>query len=75
MYEFFWDEKMVGISLGVMGLVIGLVQGGLIRWTTPRLGDYNSVYVGLALYAFGMLLFAFATGTSYSSIRRITGFA
>ncbi len=61
MYEFSWDEKMVGISLGVMGLVIGLVQGGLIRWTTPRLGDYNSVYVGLALYAFGMLLFAFAT--------------
>jgi DHA1 family tetracycline resistance protein-like MFS transporter len=34
MYKFDWTERMVGISLGVIGLLIGLVQGVLIRWTT-----------------------------------------
>lgn len=61
MYRFNWDEKMVGISLGVVGLLVGLVQGGLIRWTSPRLGNQKSIYVGLSLYTVGMLLFAFAT--------------
>jgi MFS transporter, DHA1 family, tetracycline resistance protein len=61
MYQFNWDEKMVGISLGVVGLLVGIVQGGLIRWTSPRLGDEKSIYLGLALYTIGMLLFAFAT--------------
>ena len=60
MYRFGWDEKMVGISLGVVGLLVGLVQGGLIRWTSPRLGNEKSIYIGLALYTVGMLLFAFA---------------
>ncbi|UOE36886.1 TCR/Tet family MFS transporter [Chryseobacterium oryzae] len=58
---FGWDELMVGVSLGVIGLLIALVQGVLIRWTTPKLGENKSIYIGLSLYALGMLLFAFAT--------------
>ncbi len=61
MYRFHWDEKMIGISLGAIGLLVGIVQGGLIRWTNPRLGNEKSIYIGLALYTVGMLLFAFAT--------------
>jgi len=61
MYRFNWDEKMVGVSLGVVGLLVGIVQGGLIRWINPKLGNEKSIYLGLALYTFGMLLFAFAT--------------
>jgi len=61
MYRFNWNEKMVGISLGVVGLLVGIVQGGLIRWTSPRLGNEKSIYIGLSLYTIGMLLFAFAT--------------
>jgi DHA1 family tetracycline resistance protein-like MFS transporter len=38
-----------------------LVQGWLIRYINPKLGNEKSVYVGLGLYAFGMLLFGFAT--------------
>lgn len=59
MYEFNWTERMVGLSLGLLGLLIGLVQGILIRWTTPRLGEYKSVYLGLLFYALGLMLFAF----------------
>lgn len=60
MYKFSWTERMVGISLGVLGLLLGLVQGGLIRWTTPKLGEIKSIYIGLLFYALGLALFAFA---------------
>ncbi len=61
MYRFNWTEKLVGISLGVVGLLVGAVQGGLIRYVNPKLGNERSIYVGLFLYAVGMMLFAFAT--------------
>lgn len=61
MYRFNWDEKMVGISLGVIGLLVGIVQGGLIRWINPKIGNVKSIYFGLMLYTLGMFLFAFAT--------------
>lgn len=61
MAEFKWTELTVGISLGVVGFLVAIVQGVLIRWTAPKLGDYKSIYIGLALYAIGMLLFSFAT--------------
>jgi DHA1 family tetracycline resistance protein-like MFS transporter len=59
-YRFQWTPKLVGISLGVVGLLVGGVQGGLIRFTNPRLGNEKSIYIGLFLYSVGMLLFAFA---------------
>jgi MFS transporter, DHA1 family, tetracycline resistance protein len=59
-YRFQWSEKMVGISLAVVGLLVAIVQGGLIRVINPKLGNEKSVYAGLCMYALGMLLFAFA---------------
>ncbi|MEO8234035.1 MAG: TCR/Tet family MFS transporter [Flavobacterium sp.] len=61
MLRFNWDERMVGISLGVIGLLVGIVQGGLIRWINPKLGNQKSIYVGMALYTIGMFLFSSAT--------------
>ncbi len=61
MYQFGWTERMVGISLGVVGLMTGLVQGLLIRWINPKIGNEKSILYGLALYSVGMLLYAFAT--------------
>ena len=46
-YKFGWDEKMVGISLGVVGLLVGAVQGGLIRYTSPKLGNKKSIFIGM----------------------------
>ena len=60
MYTFNWTERLVGISLGVLGLLIVLVQGVLIRWSAPKLGEQKSIYLGLIFYAMGLLLFAFA---------------
>ena len=61
MYRFKWDEKMVGLSLGAVGIMVAVVQGGLIRYINPKLGNEKSIFTGLALYAFGLLLFGIAT--------------
>ncbi len=61
--KFKWSPKMIGISLGVVGLLVGAVQGGLVRIVNPKIGNEKSVYVGLGLYAIGLLLFAFASET------------
>ncbi|HEY4628493.1 MAG TPA: TCR/Tet family MFS transporter [Flavobacterium sp.] len=57
MYKFSWDEKMVGISLGVVGVLVSIVQGGLIRWTSRKLGNEKSIYIGMVLYTIAMFLF------------------
>ncbi|WP_205511578.1 TCR/Tet family MFS transporter [Longitalea arenae] len=60
-YQFHWTEKMVGISLAVVGVLVGAVQGGLTRVVVPKLGNEKSIYIGLGLYTLGLVLFAFAT--------------
>lgn len=62
-YRFGWTETMVGISLAVVGVLVGAVQAGLTRVVNPKIGDTNSIYVGLSLYTIGLILFAFATET------------
>jgi DHA1 family tetracycline resistance protein-like MFS transporter len=61
MYEFSWTEKQVGFSLAVVGLLVGIVQGGLTRVVNNKIGNEKCVYAGLLLYTLGLSLFAFAT--------------
>jgi MFS transporter, DHA1 family, tetracycline resistance protein len=61
MEKFKWDSKMVGFSLGWVGLTVGLVQGVLSRYIIPKLGQTNSVYIGLIVYVIGFTMFGFAT--------------
>jgi DHA1 family tetracycline resistance protein-like MFS transporter len=58
--RFHWSKKLLGLSLGVVGFMTMLVQGGLIRFINPKLGNERSIYIGLAIYSVGMLAFAFA---------------
>lgn len=59
--KFQWGNTLMGISLTVSGLLIAIVQGGLIRYINPKLGDEKSIYVGLGFYSMGLFLFSFAT--------------
>lgn len=59
--KFGWTEIKIGWSLGVVGVLVGLVQGLLVRVVNPKLGNEKSIYIGLCLYALGLFLFAFAT--------------
>ena len=56
-----WNENMIGISLGVIGVCIMIVQGLIVRVVIPKFGQEKSVYVGLAFYTVGLLLFAYAS--------------
>ena len=56
-----WNTAMVGYSLAFVGLMVAFVQGWLIRFIIPKLGQERSVYVGLTLYSIGFLLFGIAT--------------
>ncbi len=60
-YRFSWSELMVGLSLGLVGVMVGVVQAGLTRVINPKIGNEKSVYYGVVFYAVGMLLLGLAT--------------
>ena len=59
--KFKWSPKMIGISLAVVGVLVSLVQGLLVRVVNPKIGNEKSVYVGLGLYTIGLVLFGLAS--------------
>lgn len=59
-YKFGWDDKTIGISLAVVGLLSMLVSGIIIRWTLKYWGNVNSILIGFLFYAVGLVCFAFA---------------
>jgi DHA1 family tetracycline resistance protein-like MFS transporter len=65
MEKFKWNSAMVGYSLAFVGLMIAIVQGGLIRVVIPKLGQSKSLFTGLVLYTIGMVCFAFAGSTAF----------
>lgn len=58
--KFGWDATQIGWSLATVGLAFAVIQGGLIRFIIPKLGQERSVYLGIALYAIGFLLYGIA---------------
>jgi MFS transporter, DHA1 family, tetracycline resistance protein len=60
MLKFGWTERLVGISLAVVGVAVAVVQGGLIRLIIPKIGNKNAVFLGLTVYVFSFLGLAFA---------------
>lgn len=59
--KFKWTPKMIGISLAVVGVLVSLVQGVLVRFVNPKIGNERSVYAGLGLYTIGLILFGMAS--------------
>jgi DHA1 family tetracycline resistance protein-like MFS transporter len=60
MYRFDWDESTVGYSLALVGIVVALVQGGLVRVFVKHLGQRKTVILGMVLWSGGLFLFASA---------------
>jgi len=58
--KFDWSEAQIGYSLGFVGFVIALVQGGLIRVVINKFGQINALYTGLVFNALGLVLIALA---------------
>ncbi len=61
MFKFHWVQKDVGLSLAFVGIMVAIVQGGLIRILIPKIGAKNAIFLGLTINIAGMLAFALAT--------------
>lgn len=61
MFKFEWDEAMVGYSLGVVGLIVAIVQGGLVKYAVKLWGEKKTIYIGYIFWIVGLILFASAT--------------
>ncbi len=59
--KFGWTEMQIGLSLGFVGLMIAIVQGGLIRIIIPKIGQTKALFLGLTINILGQAAFAFAS--------------
>lgn len=54
-YRYHWSPKQTGVSLAIVGLMAGLVQGGLTRVVVKRFGEAKTAVFGMCVW---MLAFA-----------------
>ena len=59
--KFGWSNALIGLSLTAAGIMVVIVQGGLIRIINPKIGNEKCIFIGLVLYTLALLLFAFAS--------------
>lgn len=58
--NFQWDELDIGISLGVVGLLVGVVQGGLVGYLVKTYGEKKVILWGFIFWTLGMILLSLA---------------
>jgi DHA1 family tetracycline resistance protein-like MFS transporter len=58
--KFDWTPRDVGLSMGFVGILMALVQGGLIRLVIPRIGSERTALIGFAAAAMAYVGIAFA---------------
>lgn len=56
--KFDWSPLDIGLSLGFVGIMVTIVQGGLVGPIVKKIGESKAVYLGLGFYAIGLFLFA-----------------
>jgi DHA1 family tetracycline resistance protein-like MFS transporter len=59
-YRFGWGPRMVGITLGLVGILSAIVQGGLIKLIVGKLGERRALLFGLICGMLGFTLYALA---------------
>jgi DHA1 family tetracycline resistance protein-like MFS transporter len=57
-YKFQWTTVQVGLSLGLLGLMTAIIQGGVMRLAIARFGEKTTILLGLSLCVIGYLLYA-----------------
>lgn len=54
-----WGPGRIGLSLAAVGLGSALVQGLLLRWLVPRMGEVRAAGIGVAAVVSVTMVFAF----------------
>ena len=66
MYRYGWDERLVGLTLAIVGIGSIVVQGAVVGPVTKAIGERAALMVGLAFGVAGFLVFAVArTGLEF----------
>jgi MFS transporter, DHA1 family, tetracycline resistance protein len=60
-YRFGWTAAQVGISLALVGVLVVITQGGLVRVVVPKIGERVTINIGFAVAATCMVGIAFAS--------------
>jgi DHA1 family tetracycline resistance protein-like MFS transporter len=60
MLKFDWNEAMVVYSLALVGVIVAVVQAGLVQKVVKWIGQRKTVYLGFLFWTIGMIFFAFA---------------
>jgi len=60
---FGWSSQMIGFSLAYYGIGTAIVQGVLIRWIIPAIGEPRTIWLGLICGGLALLLVSFASET------------
>lgn len=58
--KFGWDERTNGLTLGLVGLMAVIVQGGLVRPIIARFGERRALLAGLAVSTLAFLGYGLA---------------
>ncbi|MEM7219946.1 MAG: TCR/Tet family MFS transporter [Pseudomonadota bacterium] len=58
--KFGWSEIDIGLSMGLVGVLMAIVQGWLIRIVIPRLGEHRTAFVGMSAAVLAYIGIAFA---------------
>ncbi|MBN4052173.1 TCR/Tet family MFS transporter [Sphingobacteriaceae bacterium AH-315-L07] len=61
--QFHWDEKMVGLSLGAVGVLVTIAQAVLVGWSVKKYGNKKTIIIGMTLWTFGLVCFALSGNT------------
>ena len=59
-YRYHWDARTVGLTLAIVGILSAVVGGGLVRVVVSRLGERNSLLLGLLFGVAGFTAFGLA---------------
>ncbi len=59
-YRYGWDVRMVGLTLGIVGICSMVVQGGAIGPIVRHLGERRALLLGLLCGALGFLIYGIA---------------
>ena len=58
--KFNWSPWLIGISLSAYGVGVVITQGWLIRYIMPKLGEWNTVVLGMVFVSIAGFAYAFA---------------
>ena len=60
-YRYGWDTLQTGLSLTAVGVLVAIVQGGLVGRIAKKLGEHRTLLMGLVLGTVSQLLYGLST--------------